>query len=156
MSRGGRGGGFRGGRGGAGGAFGKMRIGGQDVPWDFDPELTVSGAPSEVFPDIEFPRVRPATAFEKASVARFRALRRRIHEGPFYTGSLGDVGMGVSLGLSGRAAADDKRKRDFDPFEDMPTYTHKYKVQARKLPRFDTRQYRKSFSPWNIPPDVPV
>lgn len=48
MSRGGRGG-FRGG-GGGGGGFGRGKIGGQDVPWEYDPELKVETKPSELFP----------------------------------------------------------------------------------------------------------
>lgn len=51
MSRGGRGG-FRGGRGGGGGgaAFGKGRMGGVELPWDYDPDLKIESKPSELFP----------------------------------------------------------------------------------------------------------
>jgi len=47
MSRGGRGG-FRGGRG--GGGFGKGRMGGIELPWDYDPDLKIESKPSELFP----------------------------------------------------------------------------------------------------------
>jgi len=144
MSRGG----FRGGRGGGSGfAGGKARIGGVEMSWDYDPDLTVSTTPSEIFPPINFPSVRPPSTFELGAVARFRALRRRIREGPFYTGPLGDVLLG-SEGKEGNAAGHgEKRKRDIDPFEDMPSWGQKYKVQARRLPRFDTREYQLRFFP---------
>ncbi len=45
MPRGGRGGGTRGGRGG-----GKQRIGGQEVSWDYDPDLVIDTKPQDVFP----------------------------------------------------------------------------------------------------------
>lgn len=49
MSRGG--GGFRGGRGGRGGfGGGKQMIGGQEVSWDFDPDLVIETKPQEMFP----------------------------------------------------------------------------------------------------------
>lgn len=48
MSRGG--GGFRGGRGGMSTPGGKQRIGGQDMTWDFDPELVIETKPQEMFP----------------------------------------------------------------------------------------------------------
>lgn len=132
MSRGGRGS-FRGGRGG-----GKQRIGGQEVSWDYDPELVIETKPQEMFPDIDLPRARPATQQEKASIARYRALRKSIHDGPFYT-ILGD-NVRISKSSSKRAA-------EFNPFEDMPTYTQKYKPASRKLPRFDTRKYQLRFFP---------
>lgn len=150
MASRGRGGGFRGGRGGAFGAGGKARIGGLEMTWDYDPDLAaaVSSTPSDVFPTMHLPKVRPPTKFEKGAVLRFRALRRRIHEGPFYTGPLGDVGKRGTGEGGGSEEGTLKRKRgeqrDVDPFEDMPRYTQKYRQVAKRLPRFDTREYRKS------------
>jgi len=117
MSRGARGG-FRGNRNGPT-ASGKARINGVEMSWHEDPDLTISSTPSEIFPAIDFPSVRPPTHFEKMSVVRFRALRRRIHEGPFYTGALGEIG--VRRGGGGEAGGERetnemKRKREFDPF----------------------------------------
>lgn len=149
------------GRGGFGGGGGRgNRIGGQDVPWDYDPELKINKEPSELFPvsvrsatpqrcictasilDAELityqklqpPVARAPTEKERTQVARYRALRDRIHEGPLYT-ILGD---NVRVGKTGTPAA-----AHFDPFEGMPTYTQKYKRQRRRIPRLDTRPYGK-------------
>lgn len=84
--------------------------------------------------EIPLPKPRLASKTERAAVERYRAVRRRIHEGPLYT-VLGDS---VRVG---KASA--KRAAEFNPFEDMPTYTQKYKPPSRKLPKFDTRKYRK-------------
>lgn len=142
MSRGGRGGSFRGGRGGAIGPGGKARIGGQEMTWEHDPDLKIDTKPSEMFPPIHLPSARPPTAFERASVARFRALRRRIHEGPFYTGVLGE---NVRVSKAGGLSQEERRRADFNPFEDVQRYTQRYQVQARRLPRFDGREFRKYF-----------
>lgn len=58
-------------------------------------------------------------------MARYRAFRDRVHQGPLYT-VLGDRHQ------AGNQA---------DPFESMPTYTQKYRKQTRKIPRLDTRPY---------------
>lgn len=84
----------------------------------------------EMLPEV--PRPRPATRSEKSEVQRYRAIRRRIHEGPFFT----LIGDDVRVGKSHQS-----RRARFDPFEGMPTYTQKYKPQVRTLPKFNTRVY---------------
>lgn len=74
----------------------------------------------------------PLTKEERAHIARFRALRDRIHEGPLYT-VLGD---NARVGKSTTPAA-----AQYDPFEGMPTYSQKYTKRRRKLPKLDTRPY---------------
>lgn len=80
------------------------------------------------------PIAPPARRYEKATVARYRALRERIHEGPLYT-VLGDTSR-VGKGRGQATAASNS-----NPFESMPTYTQKYKKQRRTIPRLDTRPY---------------
>lgn len=46
MSRGGRGGG----RGRGGGSRGKARIAGQDMNWDYDPDISAPSEPQQMFP----------------------------------------------------------------------------------------------------------
>lgn len=138
MSRGGRGGGR------GGGGFGRGKMGGVDLPWEYDPELEIKTKPTELFPPIPPPIAPPGRRSEKAQVTRYRALRDRIHEGPLYT-ILGDT---VRVGKSGPPSA-----ALFDPFLGMPTYTQKYMKQRRKIPRLDTRPYVMRFFPeelWSI------
>lgn len=124
MSRGGRGGGW-------GGRGGKQKIGGQEVTWDYDPDLVIDTKPSEVFPKMDIPHTRAPTYFERAQVEHFKSIRRRIHDGPLY----------AVLGENARVGKSRKREAaTFNPFEGMPTYTQKYKVALRELPRFDLRK----------------
>ena len=67
----------------------------------------------------------PLTRTERLHVARYRAFRDRVHEGPLYT-VLGDHHR------VGRRA---------DAFDGMPTYTQKYRKKIRRLPKLDTRPY---------------
>jgi len=48
MSRGGRGGGR------GGGGFGRGKMGGVDLPWEYDPELEIKTKPTELFPVSSF------------------------------------------------------------------------------------------------------
>ncbi|SLM34115.1 DNA-directed RNA polymerase III, subunit Rpc31 [Lasallia pustulata] len=82
----------------------------------------------------------PLTKGERAHIARFRSLRDRIHEGPLYT-VLGD---NARVGKPTKTAA---AAAQFDPFEGMPTYSHKYTKRRRKLPKLDTRPYVLHFFP---------
>jgi len=129
MSRGGRGGGWAS-RGG-----GKQKIGGQEVTWDYDPDLVIDTKPSEVFPKMAIPATRALTYFERAQVEHFGALRRRIHDGPLY----------AVLGENARVGKSRKREAaTFNPFEGMPTYTQKYKTAVRELPLFEVRKPGKA------------
>lgn len=86
------------------------------------------------------PIAPPPRRDEKIAVARYRALRERIHEGPLYT-VLGDHSRVSKRGAAASSAV------VLDPFEGMPTYGQKYKKQRRKIPRLDTRPYSMSPSP---------
>ncbi len=65
------------------------------------------------------------TRRERLQVARYRAFRDRVHEGPLYT-------VLSETKQAGKQA---------DPFEGMPTYTQKYQKRTRRLPKLDTRPY---------------
>ncbi|KAL0265308.1 DNA-directed RNA polymerase III subunit C31 [Diplodia seriata] len=86
------------------------------------------------------PIAPPPRREEKIAVARYRALRERIHEGPLYT-VLGDHSRVTKRGAVASSAV------VIDPFEGMPTYGQKYKKQRRKIPRLDTRPYVLRFFP---------
>ncbi|GME63562.1 putative DNA-directed RNA polymerase III subunit rpc7 protein [Neofusicoccum parvum] len=86
------------------------------------------------------PIAPPPRRDEKLAVARYRALRERIHEGPLYT-VLGDHSRVTKPRAHASSAV------VLDPFEGMPTYGQKYKKQRRKIPRLDTRPYIMRFFP---------
>ncbi|CAD0031430.1 unnamed protein product [Aureobasidium pullulans] len=79
MSRGG-------GWGGGGGKNDLGKMGGQALPWEYDPELEgkLNTKPSEKFPPIPPPTADPPTPYERSLVHHYRTLRARIHDGPFY------------------------------------------------------------------------
>lgn len=78
---------------------------------------------------------KPLTKDERVQIARFRALRDRIHEGPFYT-VLGNNVRVSKTGDRGKTAA-----AHFDPFEGMSRYSQRYSRQTRRIPKLDTRPY---------------
>ncbi|KAB2576554.1 hypothetical protein DBV05_g4820 [Lasiodiplodia theobromae] len=119
---------------------GHGKIAGVDVPWEYDAELKIDTKPSELFPPNPPPIAPPPRRDEKIAVARYRALRERIHEGPLYT-VLGDHSRVSKRGAVASSAV------VVDPFEGMPTYGQKYKKQRRKIPRLDTRPYIMRFFP---------
>ncbi|KAK8201136.1 DNA-directed RNA polymerase III, subunit Rpc31 [Phyllosticta paracitricarpa] len=100
-----------------------------------DPKLTICKPRAP-------PMAPPPRRNEKAAVARYRALRERIHEGPLYT-VLGDTSRVTKN--RGTQTTDQS-----NPFESMPTYTQKYKKQRRTIPRLDTRPYVESFFPTEL------
>ncbi|KAH7046067.1 DNA-directed RNA polymerase III, subunit Rpc31 [Macrophomina phaseolina] len=122
------------------GRGGHGKIAGVDVPWEYDAELKIDTKPSELFPPNPPPIAPPPRRDEKLAVARYRALRERIHEGPLYT-VLGDQSRVSKSRTSATSAV------VLDPFEGMPTYGQKYKKQRRKIPRLDTRPYVMRFFP---------
>lgn len=121
----------------SGGGHGK--IAGVDVPWEYDAELKIDTKPSELFPPNPPPIAPPPRHDEKIAVARYRALRERIHEGPLYT-VLGDHSRVTKSRSTSSAVV-------LDPFQGMPTYGQKYKKQRRKIPRLDTRPYIMRYFP---------
>ncbi|KAI9817324.1 MAG: hypothetical protein M1826_001639 [Phylliscum demangeonii] len=108
---------------------------GLNVPWAYDPDIKPDYKPSELFPAIDQYPPSALTAAERAQVARFRAFRARMHDGPLYTILGGGPRAGQQGGGGGRLGT------VIDPFEGMPTYTQKYKKKTRKIPRLDTRPY---------------
>lgn len=124
---------------GGGAGRGAGKIAGVDVPWEVDHDLKIDHKPSELFPPRAPPMAPPPRRNERTAVARYRALRERIHEGPLYT-VLGDSSR-VTKNRGTQTTAQS------NPFESMPTYTQKYKKQRRTIPRLDTRPYIESFFP---------
>ncbi|CAD0044984.1 unnamed protein product [Aureobasidium pullulans] len=74
-------------------------MGGQALPWEYDPELEgkLNTKPSEN---------RPANPYERSLVHHYRTLRARIHDGPFYAI------------LSSSARDEDKEEEDPDQFDE--------------------------------------
>ena len=75
---------------------------------------------------------KPLSKTEKRQVQHFLAFRKRVHDGPHYT----ILDEEHQVGKPKRKAA-----AVFDPFEGMPTYTHRYIKRRRTLPKLDDRSY---------------
>lgn len=119
------------------GRSGTKKISGVDFTWD--PDLDDNKpAPAPLFPEYHPAPPKPLSKDEKIQVARFRALRTQIHEGPLYT-VLGDH---VRVGKPTASSA-----ATFDAFEGMPTYSQKYTKRRRRIPKLDTRPYVFRFFP---------
>ncbi|KAI4766831.1 hypothetical protein E4T52_00729 [Aureobasidium sp. EXF-3400] len=135
MSRGG-------GWGGGGGKNDLGKMGGQALPWEYDPELEgkLNTKPSEKFPPIQPPIADPPSIFERQLVSHYRTLRARIHDGPFY----------AILDSSARVHKSGKKSpptAHYDPFESMPTYSQRYTKKKNTLPKLSSRPFVKSFFP---------
>lgn len=157
--------------GGWGGGCGKNdlgKMGGQALPWEYDPELEgkLNTKPSEKFPvrltlpwhhlktllqatstntlsqtqPIQPPIADPPSLFERQLVSHYRTLRARIHDGPFY----------AILDSSARVHKSGKKTpptAHYDPFESMPTYSQRYTKKKNTLPKLSSRPFVKSFFP---------
>ncbi|KEQ65935.1 uncharacterized protein M437DRAFT_41204 [Aureobasidium melanogenum CBS 110374] len=135
MSRGG-------GWGGGGGKNDLGKMGGQALPWEYDPELEgkLNTKPSEKFPPIQPPIADPPSLHERQIVSHYRTLRARIHDGPFY----------AILDSSARVHKSGKKSpvsAHYDPFESMPTYSQRYTKKKNTLPKLSSRPFVKSFFP---------
>lgn len=69
---------------------------------------------------------------EQSEVDRYRALRERFHDGPYYT-VLDAARTSAKKGSAARAL--------FDAFHGMPSYSQKYQKKKRVLPKLQGRQY---------------
>jgi DNA-directed RNA polymerase III subunit RPC7 len=118
------------------------KMGGQALPWEYDPELEgkLNTKPSEKFPPIQPPIADAPSPFERHLVSHYRTLRARIHDGPFY----------AILDSSARVHKSGKRSpvtAHYDPFESMPTYSQRYTKKKNTLPKLSSRPFVKSFFP---------
>lgn len=90
-----------------------------------------------LFQEYNVPIADPPTARERKAVAHYRALRARIHDGPFF--AVLDPNARVSK--DGRRSAPQSR---YDPFEDVSTYGSKHVRKSRVLPNLKTRPFGTS------------
>ncbi|PNS20752.1 Calcium channel YVC1 [Sphaceloma murrayae] len=137
MSRGGRGG-FRGGK----GAVEKTFF----TEHDEALASVISTKPSETFPKIDLPNARPPEDNERASVHHYRTLRARIHDGPFYC----IIDPSARVSKSSRGGHRTPRTALFDPFEEQPTYSQKFKKQRNHLPNLHKRPFVQEFFPQEL------
>lgn len=137
------------------------RIGGQEVP--YDPELEYGKPkPTPLYPvrnyfikSPEYPLTgiqkykvttpKPPTETETIQIARFRALRESIHNGPLYTI------LGENVRVTKPGEKPNKPAASFNAFEGMPKYSQRYTKKSRMIPKLDTRPYGKSSAPISNP-----
>ncbi|KAK8192600.1 DNA-directed RNA polymerase III subunit C31 [Zalaria obscura] len=139
----------RGGRFGGGGGKNDMgKMGGQALPWEFDEELEsrLSTKPSEKFPPMQPPIAEPPNEDEKRSVHFHRLIRDAKREGPFYADVDDNVRMRAEAG-GPKAAGAIGKEAFFDPFNDQPTYTQRYKRKRRTVPDLSKFPFVKELFP---------
>ena len=86
---------------------------------------------------IQPPIAEPPTVEERRMVHHYRALRARIHDGPFYTILDSTARVGKSGQRSPPAA-------HFNPFDSAPTYSQQFVRKRNTLPRLSTRPFGQS------------
>ncbi|KAL8914991.1 MAG: hypothetical protein Q9171_000431 [Xanthocarpia ochracea] len=126
-------------------ADGGIKIAGTIIPFDNDVDLSDRPTPTPLFPPYKPSLPAPLSETEKAQVAAFRALRSRIHEGPFYT----ILDSNARVGKTAKSSA-----ANFDPFEGMPTYSQKYIKKRRRLPKLNARPYVLKYFPKELWPTL--
>lgn len=87
---------------------------------------------------IEEYRVRapnPLTEKEKAQVAAYRELRDRINRGPLY------AVLGDNVKVTKQKGYKPSGRPLMDPFDGVETYSQRYQVRKKTLPKLDTRPY---------------
>lgn len=80
----------------------------------------------------EPPKAEPLQRREQAEVDRYRALRDRFQNGPYYA---------VVNAASTSAKKGTKERAQFDPFHGMPSYSARYQKRKRTVPKIAGRDY---------------
>lgn len=81
------------------------------------------------------PKAEPLSKRERAEVNRYRALRDRFQNGPYYA---------VVTASSTSAKQGTKERAQFDPFHGMPSYSARYQKRKRTVPKIAGREYSES------------
>lgn len=93
--------------------------------------LTMSNQPYDT------PTAEPLQTRERAEVDRYRALRDRFQNGPYYA-AVNAASTSAKKGTAERA--------EFDPFNGMPSYSSRYQKRKRTVPKISGREYGESLS----------
>lgn len=81
------------------------------------------------------PTAEPLQARERSEVDRYRALRDRFQNGPYYA-AVNAASTSAKKGTAERA--------EFDPFNGMPSYSSRYQKRKRTVPKISGREYSES------------
>ncbi|EEA28918.1 DNA-directed RNA polymerase III subunit C31 [Talaromyces marneffei ATCC 18224] len=131
---------FGGGRGGAR----KPLPPGSEFNWQKAPGELPDGAPTPTFPPYDTPKAEPLQSRERSEVNRYRALRDRFQNGPYYA---------AVNAASTSAKQGTKERAEFDPFNGMPSYSSRYQKRKRTVPKIAGREYIVHFFPrelWRV------
>lgn len=82
----------------------------------------------------DVPKAEKLQPREQKEVDRYRALRERFHDGPYYA---------VLHDASTSAEKNSTLRAQFDPFHGMPSYTERYRKRKRNVPYVLSRKYGK-------------
>jgi DNA-directed RNA polymerase III subunit RPC7 len=83
------------------------------------------------------PTAEPLQTRERSEVDRYRALRDRFQNGPYYA-AVNAASTSAKKGTAERA--------EFDPFNGMPSYSSRYQKRKRTVPKISGREYSESCS----------
>lgn len=83
------------------------------------------------------PTAEPLQTRERSEVDRYRALRDRFQNGPYYA-AVNAASTSAKKGTAERA--------EFDPFNGMPSYSSRYQKRKRTVPKISGREYSESLS----------
>ncbi|KAL1968939.1 hypothetical protein VTN77DRAFT_773 [Rasamsonia byssochlamydoides] len=111
---------------------------GAEFAWTAEPGGEPDNAPTPLFPKYDVPKAARLQPREQAEVDRYRALREKFHDGPYYT-VLDAARTSAKKGSAARAL--------FDAFHGMPSYSQKYQKKKRALPKIQGRPYALNFFP---------
>jgi DNA-directed RNA polymerase III subunit RPC7 len=89
----------------------------------------------------ETPKAEPLQTRERSEVDRYRALRDRFQNGPYYA---------FTNAASTSARQGTKERAQFDPFNGMPSYSSRYQKRKRTVPKIAGREYSESPALWSI------
>lgn len=81
------------------------------------------------------PKAEPLQSRERSEVNRYRALRDRFQNGPYYA---------AVNAASTSAKQGTKERAEFDPFNGMPSYSSRYQKRKRTVPKIAGREYSES------------
>jgi DNA-directed RNA polymerase III subunit RPC7 len=81
------------------------------------------------------PTAEPLQKRERSEVDRYRALRDRFQNGPYYA---------AVNAASTSAKKGTKERAEFDPFNGMPSYSSRYQKRKRTVPKIAGREYSES------------
>ncbi|KAF3482451.1 uncharacterized protein GIQ15_05210 [Arthroderma uncinatum] len=114
------------------------KLPGAEFAWKSEGGGEVDTSPTPLFPKYVLPVPSKFTESEISGAQRYRQLREKFHDGPFYTVLSAQPSYGKK-GVPVRA--------QFDPFQGMASYGQRYMKKSRTLPKLSAVPFEMNFFP---------